>query len=79
MNWTRYDRLDRFGKTGWAIGAIRREQKLTDIEVAEKLHMDIKAYRRIERKFKTHSLTLQQVSDLGKIFDCSVEEFLHFF
>ena len=77
MNWTRYDRLDEWGKTGWSIGAIRREQKLTDIEVAEKLHMDIKRYRRIEKKGETQSLTLQQVTDIANIFGCGTEEFLY--
>lgn len=79
MNWTRYDRLDDWGRTGWSIGAIRREEKLTDIEVAEKLQMDIKVYRRMEKKGETQSLTLQQVVDLAKILKCSAEEFLHLF
>ncbi len=76
MNWTRYDRLDDWGKTGWSIGAIRREKKLTDIDVAEKISMDIRAYRRMEKKGETQSLTLQQVFDISKILKCRIEEFL---
>ncbi|MCL4415707.1 MAG: helix-turn-helix domain-containing protein [Actinobacteria bacterium] len=76
MNWTRFDRLDRYGRIGWCIGAIRRERKLTDIEVAEKLQMELKIYRRMEKKGQTHSLTISQAYKIAEILGCSLEEFI---
>lgn len=76
MNLTRFTTLDTFGRIGWCIAAIRKEKKLTDIEVAEKLQVDLKAYRRMEKKGQTQSLTLKQVYDLTEILDVSVEEFI---
>ncbi len=73
MNWTRYDRLDKYGKIGWLIGVIRRSKRLSEVALAEKVGVDLKVYRKME-KGQTHWLTLQQAYTIAQTLDVSLDE-----
>lgn len=78
MNWSRYDRLNEIEKIGWRIGAIRREKKITDTQMANNLQMDIVTYRKIEksRTEQIESITLQQMYKAIGVLKISVEEII---
>ncbi len=60
---------------GSDVRSVRKWRGLTDIHVAEKLGIDLKRYRRIERG-QTESVTLGEIMSLIKLFDCYPEEII---
>ncbi len=79
MNWTRYDRLNKIEKIGWNIGSVRRWRKVTDLQMAKDLHIDIVTYRKIEKSVPEYveSLTIQQIYKIMKLLKVSsMEEIL---
>ena len=60
-------------KVGSNLGNVRRWRGLTDIQVSEKIGMDLKRYRKMERG-ETESITLKEIVNLIKFLNVVPEE-----
>lgn len=65
--------LSLWKKIGCDVTSIRKWRGLTDIEVSEKVGIDLKRYRKIEQGY-TESVTLKELVGLILLFNVYAEE-----
>ena len=69
------ENLSVWKKLGNDIKGVRKWKGFTDIQVAKRLGIDIKKYRKIERG-QTENMTFSEIVNFIKLFDIFPEEIL---